>query len=72
MNSSEQEETVYTVSLTEMEAYYLNAAVVEFFHKMRAAVESETVVPYLDDRYNTAKSLWNKIEKIIPIIGNNK
>lgn len=72
MNSSEQEETVYSVSLTEMEAYYLNAAVVEFFHKMRAAVESETVVPYLDDRYNTAKSLWNKIEKIIPIIGNNK
>jgi hypothetical protein len=72
MNNTEQEQTLYTVELTEMEAYYLNSAVVEFFHKTRAAVESETVVAYLDERYNTAKSLWAKIEKIIPVIGNVK
>ena len=72
MNSGDQEEIIYTIQLTEMEAYYLNSAVVEFFHKTRAAVQSETVVPYLDERYNTAKSLWAKIEKIIPIIGNVK
>jgi len=68
MNEEEIEETEYTVSLTKMEAYYLNAAVVEFFHKMRSAVEIEAVVPYLDERYRTSKILWDKIEKIIPIM----
>jgi len=68
MTTNDQEEIIFTISLTQMEAYYLNASVVEFFHKMRAAVEAGTAVPYLDERYNTAKSLWDKVEKIIPIV----
>lgn len=58
---------VYTFELTEMEAGYLNAAVVDFFHKMRVAAEDTTVVLFTDDRYRIAKNLWKKIEKEIPI-----
>ena len=54
--------------LTEMEAAYLNASVVDFFHKMRAAVESETVVLFQDDRYRVAKDLWIEVEKRMPVI----
>jgi len=36
MNNIEKE---YTFLLTEMEAAYLNAAVVDFFHKMKNAAE---------------------------------
>jgi len=51
-----------------MEACYLNAAIVEFFHKMRHACESDTPVPHNDERYIVSKKLWNKIEKSIPIM----
>jgi hypothetical protein len=58
----------YNFKLTEMEAAFLNAAVVDFFHKMKTAAEEKSVVLFTDDRYLVAKSLWNKIEKEIPII----
>jgi hypothetical protein len=58
----------YKLMLTEMEAAYLNASVVDFFHKMRAAVESETVVLFQDDRYRVAKDLWIEVEKRMPVI----
>jgi hypothetical protein len=61
-------EKEYIFHLTEMEAAYLNAAVVDFFHKMKSAAEEKSVVLFTDDRYLVAKSLWNKIEKKIPII----
>lgn len=58
----------YKLMLTDMEAAYLNASVVDFFHKMRAAVESETVVLFQDDRYRVAKDLWIEVERHIPVI----
>jgi hypothetical protein len=58
----------YNFKLTEMEAAFLNAAVVDFFHKMKTAAEEKSVVLFTDDRYLVAKNLWNKIEKEIPII----
>lgn len=57
----------YKFLLTDMEAAYLNAAVVDFFHKMKVAAEQEVVVLFMDDRYRTAKDLWVKIEKEIPV-----
>lgn len=51
-----------------MESCYLNAAVVEFFHKMRTACEADSPTPHLDDRYAEARSLWDKVEKQIPIM----
>jgi hypothetical protein len=57
----------YTFELTDMEAAYLNAAVVDFFHKMRNAAEQEVVVLFMDDRYKIAKDLWKKVESEIPI-----
>jgi len=65
MDNTEKE---YTFLLTEMEAAYLNAAVVDFFHKMKSAAEEKTVVLFTDDRYRIAKDLWMKIEKQIPIL----
>jgi hypothetical protein len=62
---SEQKE--YIFNLTEMEACYLNAAVVDFFHKMKNAAEQEVVVLFMDDRYRIAKDLWTKVEKQIPV-----
>jgi hypothetical protein len=61
------EEKEYTFKLTEMEAFYLNAAVVDFFHKMKDAAENEVVVLFMDDRYRVAKDLWVKVEKKIPL-----
>lgn len=61
-------EQEFTLSLTHMEACYLNAAVVDFFHKMKIASEKETPVPHMDERYNDAKNLWKKIEQSINII----
>ncbi len=56
------------LDLTELEAYYLNAAVCEFFHKMRAAIEGEGDVTFIDDeRYEAAKSLWDKVEAQVPV-----
>ncbi len=57
----------YKFLLTEMEAAYLNAAVVDFFHKMKNAAEQEVVVLFMDDRYRIAKDLWVKVENQIPI-----
>ena len=65
MNNIEKE---YTFLFTEMEAAYLNAAVVDFFHKMKNAAEEKTVVLFTDDRYRVAKDLWMKVEKQIPIL----
>lgn len=62
---SEQKE--YTFLFTEMEAAYLNAAVVDFFHKMKNAAEKDVVVLFMDERYKVAKDLWIKVEKQIPI-----
>lgn len=67
MSENKAEEKTYTFSLTEMEAAYLNASVVDFFHKMKVAAEQETVVLFIDDRYRVAKKLWQKVEKQIPI-----
>ena len=53
----------YVFELTDLEAGFLNAAVVDFFHKMRQAAEEKTFVLFDDDRYLVAKSLWDKIEK---------
>lgn len=61
------EEKEYILNLTEMEAAYLNAAVVDFFHKMKNAAEQDVVVLFMDDRYKIAKDLWIKIEAKIPI-----
>jgi hypothetical protein len=61
-------ENEFVFNLTYMEACYLNAAIVEFFHKMRHACESDTPVPHNDERYIVSKKLWNKIEKSIPIM----
>ena len=58
---------VYRFELTDREAEYLNAAVVDFFHKMRSAAEETTVVLFTDDRYKVAKDLWSKVEKEIPV-----
>lgn len=55
-------------SLNYMESCYLNAAIVDFFHKMRSACESESPVPHMDERYANASSLWEKIENKIPIM----
>jgi len=60
-------EKKYTFKLTDMEAAYLNAAVVDFFHKMKNAAEQDVVVLFMDDRYKIAKDLWVKIEAQIPI-----
>jgi len=57
----------YTFNLTDREAEYLNAAVVDFFHKMRSAAEETSVVLFTDDRYRIAKDLWQKVEKQIPV-----
>lgn len=65
MDNTEKE---YTFSFTEMEAAFLNAAVVDFFHKMKTAAEEKTVVLFKDDRYRVAKDLWMKVEKQIPIL----
>lgn len=67
MEKEVQKLKIYKFKLTDIEAAYLNAAVVDFFHKMRAAVESSAPVIVSDDRYKAAKSLWNKVEKEIPI-----
>jgi hypothetical protein len=68
MNEENSQELLNIVlHLTQMEAHYLNAAVVEFFHKMKSSVESETLVPNMDKRYNVSKSLWAKVEKMIPL-----
>lgn len=67
MSTSNSEEKKYTFMLTDIEAGYLNAAVVDFFHKMRVAAEDTTVVLFTDDRYRIAKDLWAKIEKEIPV-----
>lgn len=61
-------EQEFTFQLNYLEACYLNAAIVEFFHKMRSAVELENPTPIYDDRYNVSKSLWDKIEQQIPIM----
>ena len=66
MNNKEEKQ--YIFNLTEMEAAFLNAAVVDFFHKMKTAAEEKTVVLFTDDRYLVAKNLWNKVEKEIPIL----
>jgi len=58
----------YIFHLTEIEAAYLNAAVVDFIHKMKSAAEEKTVVLFRDDRYRIAKDLWMKIEKQIPLL----
>jgi hypothetical protein len=67
MDSFEGEKE-FTFKLSHMESCYLNAAVVEFFHKMRAACELENPVPHSDDRYTDAKNLWKKVEDQIPIM----
>lgn len=59
---SDEEVKEYTFYLTDLEAGYLNAAVVDFFHKMRVAAEEKSVVLFTDDRYNVAKNLWKKVE----------
>jgi hypothetical protein len=66
MNNYEGEQD-FTFNLTYMEACYLNAAVVDFFHKMKVTSEKETPVPHMDERYNDAKNLWKKIEQVINI-----
>jgi len=58
---------VYKFQLTDREAEYLNAAVVDFFHKMRSAAEETSVVLFTDDRYRIAKDLWKKVEEQIPV-----
>ena len=67
MNSFEGEKE-FTFKLSYMESCYLNAAVVDFFHKMRASCEADNPVPHLDNRYGDAKSLWEKVEKEIPLM----
>ena len=67
MSTMEEETKIYTFELTDMEAAYLNAAVVDFFHKMRNAAEQEVVVLFMDDRYRVAKDLWGKVEYQIPV-----
>ena len=57
----------FEFNLTYFEAAYLNAAVVDFFHKMKSAAEKDTPVIVSDDRYKNSISLWNKVEKEIPI-----
>lgn len=67
MSDDKKQERTYTFTLTDMEAAYLNAAVVDFFHKMKTAAEKEVVVLFMDDRYRVAKDLWTKVEHEIPI-----
>ncbi len=67
MSTMTEELKEYRFMLTDMEAGYLNAAVVDFFHKMRVAAEETTVVLFTDDRYKVAKDLWSKVEKEIPV-----
>lgn len=52
----------YSFTLTQQEAEYLNAAVTEFFHRMRTAVGDGFVPDFEGSRYQTAVSLWNKVE----------
>jgi len=58
----------FTFELSYMEACYLNAAVVDFFHKMRSACETDSPVPHADERYLDARNVWDKVEKQIPIM----
>lgn len=58
----------FVFNLSYMESCYLNAAVVDFFHKMRAACEVDNPVPHSDKRYTDAKNLWKKVEEQIPIM----
>ena len=60
-------EKEFTFLLSYLEAAYLNAAVVDFFHKMRAAAGSTGLMLIADNDYQIAKSLWDKIEKEIPV-----
>lgn len=53
----------YTFLLTRKEALYLNAAVIDFFHKIKSAKETETLLPTFDEDYRTIKTLWNKVEE---------
>ena len=55
---------VITLDLTERETGYLTAAVVDFYHKMRAASENEfNVTPQFDERLLASLSLWGKVEE---------
>jgi len=49
------------IDLTEKETAYLVAAVLEFYHRMRAA-EGNALVPDIENRSATALSLWRKVE----------
>jgi len=51
------------LKLTELEAGFLNAAVCDFFHKMRASEENEGITWVDSERYAAAKTLWAKVEE---------
>lgn len=61
-------EKEFVLKLSYMESCYLNAAVVEFFHKMRTACEIDSPVPHSDQRYIDAKTVWDKVEEQIPVM----
>jgi hypothetical protein len=52
-----------TLELTEKEAGYLNAAVVDFFHKMRNSEDDALITWVEPESYFAAKSLWAKVEE---------
>lgn len=50
------------LDLTDLEAGFLTAAVVDFFHKMRASEDDALITWVEDGDYQAAKSLWAKVE----------
>lgn len=60
-------EQEFNFKLSYLEAAYLNAAVVDFFHKMRAAAGSGGLMLVTDENYQIAKCLWDKVEEQIPV-----
>lgn len=54
-----------SLSLSSKELDYLRAAVVDFYHKMRAAAEGDKLVVDFDERLTVARELWKKVEELI-------
>lgn len=57
----------YSFKLTKREAEYLNAAVCDFFHRMRAAASDGLELGFEQENYQNAMSLWTKVEQQIQI-----
>lgn len=59
--------TEIILDLDEKEMACLNAAVCDFYHKMRSSEEDPVINWVEDSHYSASRNLWNKVREITGI-----